>query len=222
MAPLGRGRRSGTATTLNNGPIPLPPYQPLANPLTPDLQRALNELPRTHRLDGLKKHLAQATQSLTTVAGDVNDRYYKKLEAHRKHKARRQGKDEEEDEASERALEEMRVMVDEMTSSLEQSLRKAIDAKVVLDRVEVALREISANISSGAGAVVPTQSTLGASQFRQRKRQRDADSEGEDSNDQEDANPAHPLGLIKRKMMEHNSNYENLSMRDKFVARARR
>lgn len=222
MAPSGRGRRSGTTAILSNEPTPLPPYQPPSNPLTPDFQRALNDLPRTHRLEGLKKHLHQATQSLTTVAGDVNDRYYKKLEAYRKHKARRQDKNEEEDdEASERALEEMREVVDKMTSSLEESVRKAIDAKAAVEGIEVALREVGANISSGGGAVVPTQSTLGASQFRQRKRQRDAGSESEDSDGQQDSNPAHPLGLLKRKMTEYNSSYQNISMRNKFVARAR-
>lgn len=222
MAPSGRGRRSGPTATLSNDPTPLPPYQPPSNPLTPDFQRALNELPRTHRLDGLKKHLHQATQSLTTVAGDVNDRYYKKLEAYRKHKARGQEKNEgEDDEAGELALEEMRVTVDKMTSNLEESVRKTIDAKAAVEGIEVALREVSANISSGGGAVVPTQSTLGASQFRPRKRQRDAGSESEDSDGLQDSNPAHPSGLLKRKMTEYNSNYQNISLRNKFVARAR-
>lgn len=220
MAPLGRGRRSGTTVTSSNGPTPLPPYQPPTNPLNPDAQRALNEIPRTHRLDGLKKHLQQATHSLTTVAGDVNDRYYKKLEAHRKHKARRQERNEEDDEASERVLEEMRVTVDEMTGSLEESVRKMIDAKAAVEGIEVALRDISANVASGGGAVVPTQSTLGASQFRQSKRQRDPDADGEDSDDQ-GSNQTHPMGLLKRKMTEYNSNYQNLSMRHKFVVRAR-
>lgn len=220
MAPSGRGRRSGTTVTSSNRPTPLPPYQPPTNPLNPDAQRALNEIPRTHRLDGLKKHLQQATHSLTTVAGDVNDRYYKKLEALRKHKARRQERNEEDDEASERVLEEMRVTVDEMTGSLEESVRKMIDAKAAVEGIELALRDISANVASGGGAVVPTQSTLGASQFRQSKRQRDPDSDGEDSDDQ-DSNQTHPMGLLKRKMTEYNSNYQNLSMRHKFVVRAR-
>lgn len=222
MAPSGRGRRSGTTTASGSFPTPIPPYQRPANPLTPGAQRAFNELPRTHRLEGLKKHLHQATHSLTTVAGDVNDRYYKKLEAHRKHKARRQGKNEDDDDdAGDQTLEEMRVMVDQMTRSLEESVRKMIDGKAAVDGIEAALREISTNISSGGGVVVPTQSTLGASQFRPSKRQRDPDSDGEDSDSQEDSNQTHPLGLVKRKMTEYNSNYQNLSMRHKFVASAR-
>lgn len=221
MAPSGRGRRSGAATTSNISRTSLPPYEPLANPLVHDAQRALNELPRTHRLDGLKKHLLQATHSLTTVAGDVNDRYYKKLEAHRKHKARRQDRHEEgDDEAGERVLEEMRVIVDEMTGSLEESVRKIIDAKAAVEGTEVALKDLSANISNGGGAVMPTQSTLGASQFTQKKRRRDPDSDGEDSDDQDDSNPC-PSGLLKRKMKEYNSNYQTLSMRNKCVARIR-
>lgn len=218
MAPSGRGRKSGTATTSSNGPTPLPPYQPPTNPLTPGAQRALNELHRTHRLDGLRKHLLQATYSLTTVAGDVNDRYYKKLEVHRRHKARIQDKKEgDDDDASGEALQEMRGMVDKMTGSLEESIRKTIDAKAAVDGIEVVLKELSANISAGGGAVVSTQSTLGASQLRQTKRQRDPDSDNEDSDGQEDLNPAHPLGMLKRKMTEYNSNYQNLSMREKFV-----
>ncbi|MCJ1470758.1 rRNA-processing protein bfr2 [Pseudocyphellaria aurata] len=216
MAPIARGRRSDATTTSSTGPTPLPPYQPLINSLTPEAQRALSEIPRTHRLDGLKKHLHQVTQSLTTVAGDVNDRYYKKLEVHRKRQARKQEKNEEDDDEASQALEEVRERVDKITGNVEESIRRTIDVKAAVDGVEAALRELSANIINGGGAVMPTQSTLGASQFRPGKRQRDPDADSQESDNQEDS--THPLGLFKRKMTEYNSNYQNVSMRHKYAS----
>lgn len=66
----------------------------------------------------------RAINALTEAAGDVNDRYQKKLEGHRKWKARH-GNDDNEVEAyaREKTLQEMKDKVDEITNSIEEKIR---------------------------------------------------------------------------------------------------
>ena len=220
MASSSKSRDSSTgAVGSARYPTYLPPYQSPTNPLNQDAQRALYELPRTHRLDSLSKHLTQATRSITVVAGDVNDRYQKKLEAYQKRKARRQqhGTTTEDDEGQERTLATLKLTVEAMTGKLEESIRKIIDAKAAVEGVESALRELSNNVTNAQGGAAPTQSTLGASQFRHKRRRRDPDSESAESEGEEEPSQPQPLVMLKRKMTEHNTNYENLSLRHKYV-----
>lgn len=140
MSSSARGRRSGTAATAptpargpnrtpgpvssSRRPTPLPRYQPLAHPLSQDAIIKLRNLPQSHKLDSLKRRLARAINTLTEAAGDVNDRYQKKLEGHRKWKARH-GNDDDEPEAyaREKTLQEVKDTVDEMTNSIEEKIR---------------------------------------------------------------------------------------------------
>lgn len=143
MSSSARGRRSGTAATASTAPTPargpnrtpgavsssrrptpLPKYQPLVHPLSQDAIIKLRNIPQSHKLDRLKRHLARAINTLTEAAGDVNDRYQKKLEGHRKWKARH-GNDDDETEAyaREKNLQELKDTVDEMTSSIEEKIR---------------------------------------------------------------------------------------------------
>lgn len=214
---------------------PLPPYQPPAHPLNVNAQRALHNLPRTHRVDGLQTHLSQAITSLTAAAGDINDRSQQRIASHQKRKARREGREggpdgpggaqgAEEDELNEsnRAAEQMQETVAEMTADLEQLVRKIVDAKANVDHTTTVLSEIDANVSSnGQGIVAPTQSTLGASQLREKKRRRPhvdlSDEEEEEDGDEGTlaAGPAGPLNVFKRKTAEFASEYENSSMRNR-------
>lgn len=105
-------------------PTPLPKYQPLVHPLSQDAIIKLRNIPQSHKLDRLKRHLARAINTLTEAAGDVNDRYQKKLEGHRKWKARHSNDDDEpEAYAREKNLQELKDTVDEMTSSIEEKIR---------------------------------------------------------------------------------------------------
>lgn len=148
MSSSARGRRSGVAATSSTAPTPargpnrrthgavssshrptaLPRYQPLVHPLGQDAIIKLRNLPQSHKLDGLNKRLARAINTLTEAAGDVNDRYQKKLEGHRKWKARHGADDEPEAYAREKSLHEMKDAVDEMTSSIEEGIRKWVKA----------------------------------------------------------------------------------------------
>lgn len=84
----------------------------------------LRNLSQSHKLDSLKRRLARATNSLTEAAGDVNDRYHKKLEGHRKWKARH-GNDDDGPEAyaRDKTLQEVKDTVDEMTNRIEEKIR---------------------------------------------------------------------------------------------------
>ena len=216
MSSSARPRQSATGQRPNRGPAFLPVYQPPTNPLNEAAQRALHDLPRTHNLANLTKHLQIANDTLTNAAGDVNDRYQRKAVYQQKQNARRaaQGNDEEDDEGN-RAVEEMREKVDEMTSRMEESVRKVIDARAIVASVELALRELDTNVAAGNGAIAPTQSTLGASQFRQRRRVQGEDADSEDESSQEVI--VGPTSLLKRKITEQQTEYEGLSMRDRYA-----
>ena len=209
--PSARSRQSTPIHRLNRAPAVLPAYQPLKNPLNESAQRALHDLPRAHNLANLNKHLQIANDTLTNAAGDVNDRYQRRAAYQLKQNA--QGKGEEGDEGN-RSVEEMRENVDGMTSRVEEGVRKVIDARAIVAGVESALKELDTNVAAGNGAIAPTQSTLGASQFRQRRRiQEDDDSEDESSQEV----VIGPTTVLKRKITEQQAEYEGLSMRDRCV-----
>lgn len=138
MSSSARGRQSGTAAptpargpnrapgtvSSSRRPTPLPRYQPLVHPLSQDAIIKLRNLPQSHKLDGLQRRLVRAINALTEAAGDVNDRYQKKLEGHRRWKARH-GNDDNEPEAyaREKTLQEVKDKVDEMTNTIEEKIR---------------------------------------------------------------------------------------------------
>ena len=113
----------------------------------------------------------------------------------------------------------MEVRVADLTAKMEEKLRGAIDARAKVEAVEAALGEVNENVVASGGVVAPTQSTLGASQFRQRRRD---GSSGSDEQDDEDVVAAGqenmgPSGLLKRKLGEYEMRYGNLSMRNRCV-----
>jgi mRNA (guanine-N7-)-methyltransferase len=228
MATPGRRRQLNPPNPSTSRPTPLPTYQPQIHPLHPNAQRDLRELPRAHRLDGLQNHLTQAINNLTAAAGDINDRSQRKTTYHEKRKARRQARDgvagaEGEDVNDiDGAVEEMRVHVAEMTQDLEQRIRKIVDAKAAVEAAATALKELDTNLSNGRGTIAPTQSTLGASQLREKQRRANVDlsddeDEGEIEGEDEVTGSRGPLGVLKRKMMDFQSEYENSSMRHRYV-----
>lgn len=222
MASSGRARKSNTASKPSRGPTLLPPYQPPANKLNDAAQRALHNLPNTHRLDGLHTRLKHANGLLCNNAGELNDRYQQKAAGHQKRQARRRAQGAADDDDDDNNVEKMKHEVKEMTSRMEQSMRMIIDAKAAVDGVEGALKELDANITAGRGAIAPTQSTLGASQFRQRGRKRGAQSDNEDEESGDEVTASQAIGdgpavLWKKKIAENDSVYEGLSMRNRYV-----
>lgn len=153
---------------------------------------------------------------MTAAAGDINDRSQQKTANHLKRKARRQARDgvdgDEDENDRDRAVKEMQENVAELTAELEQRVRKIVDARAAVENVTTVLRELDANLSSGQGAIAPTQSTLGASQLREKRRRPNVNLSDEEDEDEE-PNAMGPLGVFKQKIDKFHSEYENSSMR---------
>lgn len=214
MASSARSRPSATSNRQRTGPTPLPTYQPPQHPLNENAIRAIQDLPRNHRLDSLKNRLNVANNHLAGAAVDINDRLLSQIELYEKSRARREKQgSQEEDEEEERAMDEKREQTDELTGRLETGVRKIIDAKVQVQGVEKALKELESNVANNRGAIAPTQSTLGASQFRSNRRRRggDADDENDEFEDDTQENGS-AVDLVKRKIEEQNSAYQNETM----------
>lgn len=109
----------------------------------------------------------------------------------------------------------MQRAVEAMTGQMEEGVRVVIDAQARVEAVEAALGEVHGNVVAGAGVVAPTQSTLGASQFRQQRRHGVVGSDSEDEGEEEEGGKENigPAGLLKRKLAEHEGRYGDLSLR---------
>ena len=117
-----------------------------------------------------------------------------------------------------------------LTNAMEEGIRKVIDARAAVEATETALKEIHGNVAAGGGTVAPTQSTLGASQFRKGRKRRhreyvDEDDEEEDDEEEEDEDDEEggsqvvgsgPTVLLKKKLKQHEENYENLPLRTRY------
>ena len=220
MPSSARSRPAATPNRQVRGPTPLPVYEPPQHPLNETAQRALQDLPRNHKLDSLKAKLRVANNRLTQAAADVNDRYSIKNAEQEKRRIRREKQgSQESNEDEDRMLNAMKNDTDKMTHNLEASVRRIIDASAEVEGVEKALRELNANVASNRGNVAPTQSTLGASQFRQKRRRRDADLDDEDSEVEDDTTQTDGdrgvIEVLKSKIAEQRSAYQNSSMADR-------
>ena len=216
MASSARSRQSGTANRRSAG-ISLPIYQPTQHTLNENAIRAIQDLHRNHRLDSLKNRLNTANNHLAGAAVDVNDRLVARVELHEKSRARREKQGSQEDnEEEERAMDEKRQQTDDLTARLESGVRKIVDAKFEVHSFEKALKDLETNVANNRGAIAPTQSTLGASQFRPNRRRRGDDENDEDSEFEDDTQSAGQtegaLDFLKRKIRDENSTYQNESM----------
>lgn len=218
MAPAGRSRASGTANVASRGPITLPNYQPTEHPLNENAQHALHDLPRNHKLDSLKHKFRAANGHLTQAAADINDRFQIHDVQNEKRKARKTTQSSQDSHGEEdKVLDEMRQRTNDMTQSLEGSVRKIIDASEELAGVERALKELDSNVTAGRGVLAPTQSTLGTSQFRQNQRRRVADPDDEDSDVEEEppTDGENALESLKKRIGKHRAAQQALSMADR-------
>lgn len=223
MATSSRPRPSATASRQPRGPTALPTYQAPLHPLNASAQLALQNLHRDHKLETLKNKLRVANNHLTTAAADLNDRQqvqnanYERI----KKKMEKQGSQADEQD---RLNEEARQKTDGMTGRLDEGVRKIIDASTQVEHVEKALHELQTNVSDGRGRVVPTQSTLGASQFRPSHVRRrpggvieDEDDEFEDPSAETLKEDECVVGVLKRKIANQDSAYQAMSMAQRYI-----
>lgn len=225
MASSARSRPSATSSRQPRGPTQLPRYQPAQHPLNESAQRALQNLPRDHKLDSLKQKLKVANNHLTAAAADINDRLQVQNMNYEKQRKRleKQGSQDSNGELDTR-MAEVRAQTDEMTGKLEGGVRNIIDASVEVESMERALNELQENVREGGGRVVATQSTLGASYNRParngRRQRADSDDEGSDSQDdttQPIQRDESVVGVLKRKVADQQSEYQAMSMARRYV-----
>ena len=225
MASSGRSKPAATPGRQSRAPTVLPPYEPPAHPLNQDAQNALHDLPRNHKLDPLKARMKAANNHLTEAAADINDRLQAKIQIYEKGRKRREALSSQgSDNVDVEDLEQRQKDTNDMTQILDQKVRDVIDARAEVEGVERALRELEANAAANRGVLAPTQSTLGASQFREPKRRRrgaEADEEGEED-DEENYQPVMQgygaVEVLKRKIAEHRQAYQAESMAERYAS----
>ena len=158
----------------------------------------------------MKKHLSQLNNLLAASAAHVNDRYSYRADYQARRRARLE--DDNGDEIpGDAEAEAMRIRADELTVRIEEGVRASIDAQAKVEATEAALKEVYENASRGGGIVAPTQSTLGASQFRGTRRDLDDDEE-DDGTDRQGL-----TGAVKTKIDDRQTRYTNLSMGERCV-----
>jgi hypothetical protein len=143
-----RNRQSTAGPSSQRRPptaVELPPYEPPTHPLNNAAQRALNDLRRDHSLAKLKKHYADANETITSTAGIINDHLYEREESQRKRKARRAHQGLEEDNEGVEELEQLRQKVNRMTQRMEESVRKIIDGETFVNNMEESIQYLQQN-----------------------------------------------------------------------------
>ncbi|KAL8949732.1 MAG: hypothetical protein Q9222_004178, partial [Ikaeria aurantiellina] len=248
MATVTRSRPSASVRQQSSSSNAFPTYQPLTHPLNPVAQHTLQNLSTIHTFNDLKRRLHTAVNHLTEITGDLNDQHQIKKNDHERQKARRAARakefevssqgagNAEEEEGSEKRMSDAWRDVDEWTTKMDEGVRRVIDVQARIEAAESALKDLSANIAQGRTA---TQSTLGASQFRnqsQRPRRggrRRADDDEDDDNDPENAasdaetpvpgtvDPsANPPGLsvFKDKLLASSTAYASLSLKNRYAS----
>ena len=109
---------------------------------------------------------------------------------------------------------------------MEEAVRGVVDSKAHTESVETALREMSVNIRESGGRSAPTQSTLGASQFRGQKRHRvnGNDDDDEDDEDEEEGSESQsqqqegPSVFLQSRIAASATSYDSLSLGDKYAS----
>ena len=218
MAPA-RSRPSAAPERQNRVPLELPAYEPPQHPLNATAQRALETLPRNHRLDGLKNRQKFANKYLTEAAADINDRLQgqtMECEKLKKRRLEKQGSQEDHEEMD-RVLHNMRQATDSLTDKLEESVRKIIDASAEVEGMERVLKELHANAISPRSNGLSTQSTAAATQFNQGRRRRNEGSDDDGSDYEDDTTLAtgdseSTMEALKQKIAEQREAYQAMSM----------
>ena len=218
MAPA-RSRPSAAPERQNRGPLTLPSYETPQHPLNATAKRALETLPRNHRLDGLKNRQRVANNHLTQAAADINDRLQEKTTECEKIKRRRLEKQgsQEDNEEMDRTIYKMRQETESMTDKLEESIRKVIDASAEVEGMERVLKELHANAIAPRSNRLSTQSTAATSQFNQGQRRRtvgsdDDGSDYEDESTQGVGDSVSTMEALKQKIAEQREAYQAMSM----------
>ncbi|KAK4989200.1 hypothetical protein LTR50_003414 [Elasticomyces elasticus] len=177
--------RHSTAGPSNQRPlttVELPPYEPPTHPLSADALRALTSLLQNHPTKKLEERLKNAVALVSNSAAEVNDRFFLTEQTARKRKARREQQEIEagsEDEQRQESLEKSRQEVDRMTTKLDESLRKVIDAQHYIASLETIVHSVAQQTTANTTLVL---------QATQQRRMRDLTQRGVDQDSDEEQN----------------------------------
>ncbi|MCJ1357899.1 MAG: hypothetical protein MMC33_007895 [Icmadophila ericetorum] len=216
MAPSGRGRQSTAPRRQTHGPTPLPIYQPPACALNDAGQRSLMALSQDREMNRLKQHIKKGHETLQENVTEINERLQVRVAHQDRVDAKRVENGREEDEDGKAMIEDMKQKVEELTRNIEAGVRSLIDAQATIEGVEKALGEIQHNVAAGGGVAAPTQTTLGASQFRLQTRNRPVNSDDEEEEGTQVAIVG-PVNMLKRKLAEHEAHYGQLPLRNRYA-----
>ena len=207
---------------------PLPDYEPPTYPLAPSNAQVLSTLaqkttvataPSSSATTKLHDHLKRSSDKLAEVTENINAMVTLRQERERGFAKRRQrartaategtnvsGEFEGEDAGGEEAavVEELGRRVEGLTREIEERVRGLVDVQARIEAREKGLREIVGEVEGNG-----TQSTLGASQFR------DGRGEGEDDESIRVGVPE----KLRGKIGEWEKGYQSLSMRERYVSR---
>jgi hypothetical protein len=192
---------------------PLPPYEPPTCALTPNAQRALENLRVNHDYSKYKRHLDGSIKAITNSIGDSNERLRLRKEDLAK-AATRRGEGEEDEDGTEkskkRVVRGMENKVASLTAKADKALRDLIDYGDELSMQDTMMKEVSENISA---APAPRPAVR-----RQRREGSDEDEnlENEVEEDEEtevDGSVVSAVELLKKAQDEYTTQYASKSMR---------
>ncbi|KAL2044665.1 hypothetical protein N7G274_002439 [Stereocaulon virgatum] len=218
--------RPATTTTVDRqsqARAQLPAYQLPQHPLNEAAQRALQNLPRNHKLDALKTRQRAANKHLTQAAADINDRLQDKTAEFERRRRNLEKQSSHHSIEEDPILDDMRRNVDDMTERLDASVRKIIDASAEVEGMERALRGLLEDVSNTGSYGGATQSTVGASQARPRRRRQGVGSDDEESDFGDEATQIvgvndSVMAALKQKIAEQRAAYQKMSMSHRYAS----
>ncbi|OKL56183.1 hypothetical protein UA08_08567 [Talaromyces atroroseus] len=187
-----------------------PEYEPLSMPLTATAQRALESLLLSKQFRMVKGHIQQATDKLTEIAGEANERA---TDARHRFNA-----------SSSRGKKATKAEMKATTAQLEERMRGLVDAEYKLGGLHAAVQELTQN-AQAAGAAL--NATRRRARLRERVGRRDADGdeemdaaedeEDEDEDEDEDMAPTLvPSQVLAEKLETHKAQWESQSLTERY------
>ncbi|KAI9765405.1 MAG: hypothetical protein M1840_007363 [Geoglossum simile] len=199
----------------------MPPYQPQEYPITAAQARQIASLSQSHSFTKLKKHLQDACDIVTTLAGDANDRSVEKQGTHKRRTARRAQLGLDDDEYEEERAQEVlgyAERAEQMTDEMEAITRDIIDSGDRVLATENVIRDLSRDVAAGPR----TSQAIASGQGRRGPRgSSGAESDESEQGGNEDQNPVEnfprPLEMLQASLSQYKTQYESQSLRARYA-----
>ncbi|KAI1387965.1 zinc-finger of the MIZ type in Nse subunit-domain-containing protein [Hypoxylon trugodes] len=216
------GRHTLERDIPNPPPAELPPYEPLACPLSDSAIRTLAQLCADGHTRKYEEQLSKSLELLSGSVRDLNDRFSERKETLQSLQAKRIERNGENsndtksdrEHAVERAVLELQKDVPLLTEECDLAVRSVIDLKVELEDNNTAMRDVAQRIEREAEARTRRR--------RPSRRNRDPDAEDETQNmdqdeDMDDAEIVGPVDLLKKAKQDAAAEYASKSLYEKYA-----